>query len=359
LENMCAQYGAIATTKAIMDKATNTCKGYGFVDFDTATAADAAMKGLNQQGIQAQMAKIRPSHPTHMASSSPSVEQDPTNLYIANLPADCTDTQLADMLNAYGLVISTRILRNVDSSSRGVGFARMESREKCEQIIQALNNKPPPGYAPSTPQLQVKFADSGKKPRQKQIYQGTLDPYIAVNNDMSGGGAMALNGVNLHHGVFAGGAGPFAGGGAQYQPSPYNAFMPQHQYMAAPPHMHMHSQPTYSAAYSASPMNATQEQVNRLAGHFGHMSFEQQFTPHQYHMTAPTTGGYMPFAPTYLSSAHMHQPQFLMAGQVDGMMNNGLSATYDQSAHVEYNAYAQPPPTHMQPPPSIQPPPSK
>jgi hypothetical protein len=73
-----------------------------------------------------------------------------------------------------------------------------------------------------------------------------VQPYIAVNNDMSGGGALALNGVNLHHGVFAGGAaGPFAGGGAQYQPSPYNAFMPQHQYMAAPPHMHMHSQPTY------------------------------------------------------------------------------------------------------------------
>jgi hypothetical protein len=63
-------------------------------------------------------------------------------------------------------------------------------------------------------------------------------------------------------------------------------------------------------------MNATQEQVNRLASHFSHMSFEQQFTPHQYHMTAPTTGGYMPFAPTYLSSAHIHQPQFLMTGQV-------------------------------------------
>jgi len=277
-------------------------------------------------------------------------------LYIANLPADCTDAQLADMLNVYGLVISTRILRNADSTSRGVGFARMESREKCEQIIQALNNKSPPGYAPSTPMLQVKFADSGKKPRQKQIYQGTLDPYIAVNSDMGGGGgSLALNGVNLHHGVFAGGAaGPFAGG-AQYQPSPYNTFMSQHQYMPAPPHMHMHSQPTFSA-YSAAPMSATQEQVNRLASHFGHMSFEQQqqFAPHQYHMTAPTTAGYMPFAPAYLPSAHMHQPQYLMTSQVDGMLNNGVSSAYgEQPTHVEYNAYAQPPPlpTHMQPPP--------
>ena len=104
----------------------------------------------------------------------PSVEQDPTNLYIANLPANFTDTQLSDTLGEYGMVISTRILRNADTTSRGVGFARMESKEKCEEIIRALNNKPLAEY-PTAPPLQVKFADSGKKPRQKQIYQGTLD----------------------------------------------------------------------------------------------------------------------------------------------------------------------------------------
>ena len=45
-----------------------------------------------------------------------------------------TDKDLSEMLEQYGLVISTRILRNNDGTSRGVGFARMESKEKCEEV---------------------------------------------------------------------------------------------------------------------------------------------------------------------------------------------------------------------------------
>lgn len=68
-------------------------------------------------------------------------EQDPTNLYIANLPTYMSENDLESMFAPFGQVISTRILRDNNSMSRGVGFCRMESREKCEQIIQALNGK--------------------------------------------------------------------------------------------------------------------------------------------------------------------------------------------------------------------------
>ena len=36
--------------------------GYGFVDFETAHAADLAVKALQANGIQAQMAKVRVSY---------------------------------------------------------------------------------------------------------------------------------------------------------------------------------------------------------------------------------------------------------------------------------------------------------
>jgi RNA recognition motif-containing protein len=51
-------------------------------------------------------------------------EQDPTNLYLANLPPHITEQDLHDMLYKYGTVISTRVLRDGGSQSRGVGFAR-------------------------------------------------------------------------------------------------------------------------------------------------------------------------------------------------------------------------------------------
>lgn len=42
---------------------------------------------------------------------------------------------LQELLESEGVVISTRILRNADNTSRGVGFARMDSKECCDKII--------------------------------------------------------------------------------------------------------------------------------------------------------------------------------------------------------------------------------
>ncbi|XP_008173481.1 RNA-binding motif, single-stranded-interacting protein 2 isoform X3 [Trachemys scripta elegans] len=155
LVKLCQPYGKIVSTKAILDKTTNKCKGYGFVDFDSPTAAQKAVTALKASGVQAQMAK----------------EQDPTNLYISNLPLSVDEQELEGMLKPFGQVISTRVLRDPNGTSRGVGFARMESTEKCEAIITHFNGKyikTPPGIpAPSDPLL-CKFADGGQKKRQPQ-----------------------------------------------------------------------------------------------------------------------------------------------------------------------------------------------
>ncbi|XP_058442144.1 RNA-binding motif, single-stranded-interacting protein 2 isoform X2 [Marmota monax] len=157
LVKLCQPYGKIVSTKAILDKTTNKCKGYGFVDFDSPLAAQKAVTALKASGIQAQMAKQQ--------------EQDPTNLYISNLPLSMDEQELEGMLKPFGQVISTRILRDTSGISRGVGFARMESTEKCEAIITHFNGKyikTPPGVpAPSDPLL-CKFADGGPKKRQNQ-----------------------------------------------------------------------------------------------------------------------------------------------------------------------------------------------
>ncbi|XP_047285254.1 RNA-binding motif, single-stranded-interacting protein 2 isoform X6 [Homo sapiens] len=171
-------YGKIVSTKAILDKTTNKCKGYGFVDFDSPSAAQKAVTALKASGVQAQMAKQQ--------------EQDPTNLYISNLPLSMDEQELEGMLKPFGQVISTRILRDTSGTSRGVGFARMESTEKCEAIITHFNGKyikTPPGVpAPSDPLL-CKFADGGPKKRQNQgkfVQNGRAWPR---NADM---GVMAL-----------------------------------------------------------------------------------------------------------------------------------------------------------------------
>ncbi|MGH0138788.1 UNVERIFIED_CONTAM: hypothetical protein FKN15_000917 [Acipenser sinensis] len=163
LVKLCQPYGKIVSTKAILDKTTNKCKGYGFVDFDSPAAAQKAVTALKSSGVQAQMAKQQ--------------EQDPTNLYISNLPVSMDEQELEGMLKPFGQVISTRILRDANGTSRGVGFARLRLRERrqteglqpqaflhCLSVTLTLF---PPSLVPSEPLL-CKFADGGQKKRQNQ-----------------------------------------------------------------------------------------------------------------------------------------------------------------------------------------------
>uniref|UniRef100_A0AAQ5ZSF7 RNA binding motif, single stranded interacting protein 2b n=1 Tax=Amphiprion ocellaris TaxID=80972 RepID=A0AAQ5ZSF7_AMPOC len=185
LVKLCQPYGKIVSTKAILDKTTNKCKGYGFVDFDSPASAQKAVTALKAGGVQAQMAKQQ--------------EQDPTNLYISNLPLSMDEQELENMLKPFSQAISTRILRDANGTSRGVGFARMESTEKCEAIIQHFNGKyikTPPGVPVPSEPLLCKFADGGQKKRQSQGKYGrpwtrdgetggmtlTYDPTTALQN---------------------------------------------------------------------------------------------------------------------------------------------------------------------------------
>ncbi|KYN42637.1 Protein alan shepard [Trachymyrmex septentrionalis] len=257
LVNMCSQYGTITSTKAILDKNTNKCKGYGFVDFESPMAAEGAVKALVAKGIQAQMAKVGiwllrrldsvrgcackyrviPNGGLYRRNcvvgygfvdfESPMAaegavkalvakgiqaqmakvgiwllrrldsqqEQDPTNLYIANLPLTFKENDVEALLAQYGQVISTRILRDTSGQSKGVGFARMESKEKCEQIIQMFNGKALTG---AKDPLLVKFADGGNK--KKSLFKSTIwretGENMTLNYDTSGVGQ---NGVATTH----------------------------------------------------------------------------------------------------------------------------------------------------------------
>uniref|UniRef100_A0AC35TPR1 RRM domain-containing protein n=1 Tax=Rhabditophanes sp. KR3021 TaxID=114890 RepID=A0AC35TPR1_9BILA len=170
LRKLCEAFGKIVSTKAIMEKGNNQCRGYGFVDFENPAEAKDAVKLLNDQNIQAQMAKISPS----FAANQP----DPTNLYIANLPLDFSEDMLKTLCESEGaLVVSTRVLRKEDGGSRCVGFARLDTRERCEQIIEKYNGKM---LDNAQNPLLVKLADFAKKPKK-----GGGGNYIMANSHMN------------------------------------------------------------------------------------------------------------------------------------------------------------------------------
>jgi RNA recognition motif-containing protein len=52
-----------------------------------------------------------------------------------------TEQDLRNALSEFGGVVSVRILRDQDKRSRGVGFARMNERRQCQEIIDQFHNK--------------------------------------------------------------------------------------------------------------------------------------------------------------------------------------------------------------------------
>jgi RNA recognition motif-containing protein len=52
-----------------------------------------------------------------------------------------TEQDLRQALSEFGNVVSVRILRDQDKRSRGVGFARMNDKKQCQEIIDQFHNK--------------------------------------------------------------------------------------------------------------------------------------------------------------------------------------------------------------------------
>ncbi|XP_065839609.1 uncharacterized protein [Oscarella lobularis] len=189
LQQMCQEFGDISSVKAIINKSTGDCKGYGFVDFASADDARKALEQLKTRKVQAQFAKLTPNDPRWKRLQ----ETDPTNLYIQNLPKYLDEKGLESMLAPFGKVVSTRILKEQGSSfSKGVGFARMSAQSECEAIISKFNGIPITG---SDQPLVCKFADAASARRRYHPDQrrlsgdgelGTQDPIIS--NRMAGGG---------------------------------------------------------------------------------------------------------------------------------------------------------------------------
>jgi RNA recognition motif-containing protein len=171
LHDMCKMYGPIKSTKAIIDKQTLKCKGYGFVDFINQEDAQFALKKLKELDKDVQLAKQR--------------EQDPTNLYFANLPHSIDEASLTDMLQTrFNVqVSSTRIMRERTGQSKGVGFARIDESLICDRIIQELNQKPYPGLEGSNNKvLLVKLADTGNQKRQRNLTSSSSSSIINATN---------------------------------------------------------------------------------------------------------------------------------------------------------------------------------
>lgn len=189
LYQMCKQYGTIVSAKAMVDIRTNECKGFGFVMYETEEEARKAIDALNKLKYYVSFARSgTPSSQESYSSRLKNLEDSTSmNIYISNLPVDVDEKQLLNLFKPHK-VLSHRILRNEDGVSRGVGFARFNTRAAAQSVIDTYNNTMLPN---SDHPLQVRFADS--------VAQKRLKSQIAiVNGNRHRNGSISGSDITKH-----------------------------------------------------------------------------------------------------------------------------------------------------------------
>ncbi|CZT45373.1 related to single-stranded DNA-binding protein MSSP-1 [Rhynchosporium secalis] len=158
-----ARFGKVETSKAIIDTSTGACKGFGFAKYFSLRDSELCIRGFYKLGYEVGFA--RESFNSRLKAEG---DEQSTNLYVSNLPKNMTESELGAIFMDYH-VQSSRILRDNQNNSRGVGFARFENRDVCEEIIKKFHGQP---IGEEGLLLQVRYADT---PAQKDLKRITTE----------------------------------------------------------------------------------------------------------------------------------------------------------------------------------------
>ncbi|ELQ44702.1 sporulation-specific protein 5 [Pyricularia oryzae Y34] len=158
-----SRFGEVEQSKAIIDTSTGACKGFGFAKFKDIGDSQKCIRGFYRLGYEVGFA--RESFNARLKAEGDDMS---TNLYISNLPKDITEPLLIHIFDPHPIA-SSKILRDSNGNSRGVGFARFESREVCERIIKNFNGLK---LGVDGQEMQVRYADT---PSQKELKRITAE----------------------------------------------------------------------------------------------------------------------------------------------------------------------------------------
>ena len=140
LHDTFAAFGNILSCKVAQDELGNS-KGYGFVHYETAEAANNAIKHVN--GMLLNEKKVFVGHhipKKERMSKFEEMKANFTNIYVKNIDVDVTDEEFRDLFEKHGDITSASIARDDQGKSRGFGFVNYIKHEAASAAVDTLND---------------------------------------------------------------------------------------------------------------------------------------------------------------------------------------------------------------------------
>lgn len=121
-------FGNILSCKVVTDRETGSSKGYGYVHYETAEAAHAAIDKLDGMLIDGQEVQVG----EFMSRGTRPGQNDFTNLYVKNIPLQWDDARFSEEFSKFGDVVSAAISRGTPRRSKKAAAAAAKSEPKEE-----------------------------------------------------------------------------------------------------------------------------------------------------------------------------------------------------------------------------------
>ncbi|KAL2835310.1 hypothetical protein BJY01DRAFT_252777 [Aspergillus pseudoustus] len=141
LHDTFAAFGNILSCKVAQDEFGNS-KGYGFVHYETAEAANNAIKHVN--GMLLNDKKVFVGHHISKKDRQSKFEEmkaNFTNIYIKNIDPEVTDEEFRTLFEKYGEITSATLSRDGEGKSRGFGFVNFSTHESAQAAVEEMNDK--------------------------------------------------------------------------------------------------------------------------------------------------------------------------------------------------------------------------
>ncbi|KAM6500472.1 polyadenylate binding protein [Amanita muscaria] len=140
LHDTFAAFGNVLSCKVATDEHGRS-KGYGFVHYETAEAAENAIKAVN--GMLLNDKKVYVGH--HISRKERQSKLDEmkaqfTNLYIKNLDTEVTQEEFENLFIQFGNVTSALVAVDEEGKSKGFGFVNYENHEQAQMAVDALHD---------------------------------------------------------------------------------------------------------------------------------------------------------------------------------------------------------------------------
>ena len=130
-----AQFGNIVSAKVATDSQGQS-KGYGFVQFDTAEAAEGAISKVNGMLMNDKQVYVGPFQRRGERGGGPSTFN---NVYVKNLHENVTEDMLREVFEKCGTLTSVVVMKDGEGKSKGFGFVCFEDSEAASKAVEELD----------------------------------------------------------------------------------------------------------------------------------------------------------------------------------------------------------------------------